>query len=79
MGITMGIIFARNESQKGREWRGSWADRMVREALLGRGGGTPPAGGLYIAWRCGAAVGSGIAGTARGGAVFCARPGRTYT
>ena len=22
----MGIIFTRNESQKGREWRGSWAD-----------------------------------------------------
>ena len=27
MGITMGIILTRNESQKGRERRGSWAGR----------------------------------------------------
>ena len=32
MGITMGIIFTRNESQKGREWRGSFYGRECRRA-----------------------------------------------
>ena len=31
MGITMGMIFTRNESRKGREWRGSYGTHALQE------------------------------------------------